>query len=173
MTRAEERVKELIDRMCTDYDRLQEAFPDLRTGQYKATICQLDYVQKFALHGPQCHLEERLPKGIRKSDGRKVRYSAKYGGRNYSHTEYLVECGSNLYISGRVLKRGNPPKGLWVVLEDWKSLTAVEAISEIRGGSGAVCMEMQDAVMQLYRDNGIPLGYTVPILRDLAGERPP
>ena len=173
MTRAEQRLEELINRMCADYDRLKETFPGLRTGQYKAMICQLDYAQKFALHGLQCHLEEKLPKGIRKSDGHKVRMTARHGRRTYSNTEYLVECGNDLYISGLITEKGNPPKKMWLVLEDWKSLTAMEAINELTVGHRGDSRETLDAVMQLYRDNELPLGHTVPILRDLAGGRPP
>lgn len=170
MSKADERLTELLNRLCEDYDKIQATFPGLRRGQIMAMLCALDYMQYFAFVPLFCRIEQKLPKGYKKTDGHKVVMRDGHGSHHKNKwTEYLVECGDDLYISGLIWKRSKNKSEWhpWMVVEDWKTMTAMDVVGGIEQNGKLMPGPIRDAIFRLYQENGLSLGMMAHELRDI------
>lgn len=131
----------------------------------------------------------KLPKGFKWSDGRKFVYKGGKQRRTKAETHVFLPIGNDLYIkdllnhtcaygylddNGKaVFKQDDLTKELVCfhltdrticVIRNWKSLFASEVIM---GLDEIMTPFLKTAILTMWKDYGVKLGWTVPILRDL------
>ncbi len=160
---APNRLDDFVNRFCEDYSKLEQMFPDVGQKKILRMMGNLEYVRNFTLVPTFCRIEQNPPKGIKKSNGRKVNIlQGKSGGHTYRTTEYLIDCGEDLYISGIIssgkIENGKPKiRKMWLVVENWKKIPAMKLVEELERDRKPIQCEIRSAILQIYKDNGLRL----------------
>ena len=146
-----------ISQYIDDYKKLESV--GFAKKDIKRMLAKLLYVRAFIDNPIWLYQEAKLPKGYKWRDDAVIKLTGNYG-EKYS----FYPIGNDLYIRPYTLVGYNTKNNKIARAENYRELTTSEFAYGLKEG-------VQDIAAILWRQLGLSLCYTEPILRDIGQKR--
>lgn len=166
---ADNRDEIFFEQLTNDINKLYNA--GLTLDEIKTVLGCKNYVKFWAAWPSFAYPADKLPKGYKWSDG--IKYKFDYGRkqRGQSTTYTFLDAGDDLYIrygNGKPLMPGlSIYDNTSVKIIGFRKLTAVEVYTGLR--RYPYPSPLYDCVLRFWHDNGLRLGFVLPVLRPMCG----